>query len=69
MDCNLYYTTLPELYITSIYNKGRNTVQTHLYNMISILFEYCEEYNKIPSQTTIYKNQKIGKWLQTKNNK
>ena len=28
-----------------------------------LLFEYCDEYNKIPTQKTQYKNYNIGQWL------
>ena len=29
-----------------------------------LLFEYCDENNKIPVRKTKYKNQNIGQWLQ-----
>ena len=29
-----------------------------------LLFEYCDKYDKIPTQRTEYKGKKIGRWLQ-----
>jgi len=34
-----------------------------------LLFEYCEEYNKIPTQRTTYKNKNIGMWLKKQKTK
>jgi len=50
-----------------INNKGTDELTVD--EWIVILFEYCTEYNKIPSQTTIYKNQNIGVWLKKQKQK
>jgi len=34
----------------------------------NLLFEYCNEYKCTPSQKQLYKNRKIGLWLQNKKN-
>ena len=35
----------------------------------NILFEYCNAFEKIPIDNTIYKNQKIGLWYKIQKNK